>query len=552
MLAVIWMALAPLSTAAQPVVRVRAETRIELSVERQTQGVVVQGVLRDDLGAPLGGQLVHVVAQASDGNARPTLRPDPIRTSGQGVFILPLALPLGAYQLIASYAGSATHATVAVVQDVDLERALLRLRIVSDGQIDLDAETFRLPVEVSSVEQGRITLTLTDELDRQLAVASTDEETVSFEVSTTALGDVGPGRLRVVFAGDARRAPSRAELRVVKFRDTQLTMERIGTRAPRMGEPVEFELTLTNADGPLRSQAIGIYEISGGTGDGASEDDVTNSATANPSEIHRATVLTDANGRSTASIDWDTEDAVRFVAIFESDTPGHPAARSESIVVAPAEASGSWGVLVSLGALAFALLLAFIVSARATPAVPIKRHAPPRAPAGVSVGKKTLRAIHHDIKGTIIDQTSGEPIHFGAAVWVDANGTETTAEADATGGFSMHITQDGPGRLVVGARGYAPEELAGAIPHRGEWSVCVVRLRAHRDRLLVPFRELAAPTFGQRVFPMTTNQEVAAKLPILAPLSTEVDRLYYGPGIATDLDVDHVQSEVDKIQRDRG
>ena len=53
--------------AAQPRVRVRAESRIELRTERPDApgSVLLQGVLRDDLGAPLPGREVELQVRAA-------------------------------------------------------------------------------------------------------------------------------------------------------------------------------------------------------------------------------------------------------------------------------------------------------------------------------------------------------------------------------------------------------------------------------------------------------------------------------------------------------
>src|SRR5687768_12266792 len=85
LLAAIWTgaALWPAAAAAQPVVRVRAESRIELRTVHEGSMTRVDGVLRDDLGNGLAGQIVVLRVRAQD-----PIRPitESLTTDGEGRF----------------------------------------------------------------------------------------------------------------------------------------------------------------------------------------------------------------------------------------------------------------------------------------------------------------------------------------------------------------------------------------------------------------------------------------------------------------------------------
>ncbi|HJL29957.1 MAG TPA: carboxypeptidase-like regulatory domain-containing protein, partial [Polyangiaceae bacterium LLY-WYZ-15_(1-7)] len=135
--------------AAQPRVRVRAESRIELRTERPDApgSVLLQGVLRDDLGAPLPGREVELQVRSAQGTALRATR----RTDRDGAFEVELELAEGdRYQVTAAFAGDAGHERLRVERGLDLARAETHVTVeVPDrGRIDLDRESHEVGVRV--------------------------------------------------------------------------------------------------------------------------------------------------------------------------------------------------------------------------------------------------------------------------------------------------------------------------------------------------------------------------------------------------------------------
>ena len=108
------------SVQAQPTVRVRAETRIELSAESDELGPRIRGRLYDDAGDPLPRERVTLRVDAPDGTQ--TVRS--FETDALGWFETHLPMnPDDAYEAEVLFEGDDLHERVRVRRTLDLRRA---------------------------------------------------------------------------------------------------------------------------------------------------------------------------------------------------------------------------------------------------------------------------------------------------------------------------------------------------------------------------------------------------------------------------------------------
>jgi hypothetical protein len=97
---------------AEPLVRVRAESRIELGVVHMDVGMAISGALRDELGGPLANRPLAIEAVPLQEQAESWR--SQLTTDAQGRFALELADASHDYRLLATFAGDATHRGVRV------------------------------------------------------------------------------------------------------------------------------------------------------------------------------------------------------------------------------------------------------------------------------------------------------------------------------------------------------------------------------------------------------------------------------------------------------
>ncbi len=471
----------PAGAAAQPVVWVRAETRIELRVERQPV-VRVRATLRDDRGNGLPNRAISVRVASPDGVQRGLSQG---RTDTAGELAADFDVAPGTYRFEAHYAGDESYDEARVELLLDLERAHVRLVMSAlDGRldrIDLDAPRHRFRVRAESEAGGEgMSVALENELEEVLATGITGEDAaVTLEVESRALGGPAAGRLVVRTPGDAERAPAQTEVLVVRFRPTALTLD-VAPRRVEGGRPVRVEGRLATSERPLARKAIGLFA----------------------GERHLETVLTDAEGRFAREVVLEENDAtVALTARFESDAPWRPSAVSDpvDVRVAPRGATPVRWLLLPIAVCAVALVALWWRSRRQRKAAEAQRPSLAPAPPGIHVPTAASErdAARSDVGGTVLDADEGAPI-AGAAVRLEGPGDAILARGDDEGVFTIAEVPAGRWTIRVEAPGYEARDATVEIPHRGALAQVQVRLRSLRQLALRNYAPLAEALVPQR------------------------------------------------------
>ena len=542
----VWLLVPPIA-AAQPTVTVRSTSRIELRTQRHDDHVVIEGALRDDLGAPLAESSVVFRAIPDDPQAAPVR--EALRTDEHGRFEAHLPLTTGGHLLRATFTGDSLHDHVEVERRLDLDRADVRLRVgvPASGHIDLDEESHEIVVVADSNEGGDgLGVSLLDELDRTLARGRTGEDgRVVLEISSAEIGPPGAGRIKARSLGDARRAEAQTEVPIVRFRSTSIELSASRDSA-RPGDDVRLSGTLSDSRGPIDGRAVGVFvratELEGAT------------------EEHLATVLTDRRGTFVvdATLDASDQGVLEIVARYESDSPGRASSESAPVRIEVASAQPTpWPWLLLPLAISCAALL---LIARRAPKRPEKSVAlPTEKPIGVEAGRrKTLLADRDDVGGVVLDHRDDTPIAHARAVLSDGHGRvvrETVT--DAEGAFGLERAGPGTYTLSLTAEGYARSTTRITVPHRGEWSAATVRLESLRSRALSPYRPVAAELLpSPRLWAIWTQREVLDQArakgranEALETLSSDVERAYYGAATPTEEDVERIERDADGALR---
>lgn len=511
-------------------VRVRAEARIEVRVDRAPGLVTVGGTLRDDLGQPLADREVALRIQDSAGIHIHAASP---RTDTRGSFATSLPLETGAYQIVARWAGDSGHRQVEIRQALDLTRAHVRLDVgVADGRLDLDRDTHTLDVRASSEEGGAgLHIDVRNELDRLLAEGTTNTEgRARFSISSAALGPPAAGRMIVHTRGDARRAEAQTEVPIVRFRPIALTLRASAVRI-RERDEITLAGTLSTSEAPLARRAVGLFA----------------------GDAHLETVLTDEEGRFSRKLELGAEDDSPIVvtARFASDAPWRPSARSEAIEIEieGTESTPWWWLLAPMIACALALaLLARRTEAALTGRAPNESLLAP----GIAPGAVSGRSLTHDLGGVVLDANEGTSL-AGARIVLRTDDTQIARSTDAAGRFAFDELAEGSWTLEISAPGYAGEAIVVHLPHRGEWSALTVRLQSLREIALARFRPIAeALAPARRWWAFWTPRELADRATTrrdeLARLTTAVERAAYAKPTPDEADVAAIAEHARQIE----
>lgn len=527
------------TASAQPSVRVRSETRIELRTLRRPGHVVVEGALRDDLGEPLVDRRIILRATPDD----PTLPGSrhPLTTDAQGGFSARMDLETGGHRLSATFVGDDTHDRVEVERRLDLDRADVRLRVVvpDGGRLDLDRPSHVVEVVAESTEGGAgLGIDLVDELERPLARGRTDGAgRVRFEIPAGALGASGAGRIKARSRADALRAEAQTEVPVVRYRATELTLAASRDEA-RPGERVVFSGELRDSTGPLEGRAVGLFA------DGE----------------HLTTVLTMRDGSFEAPVEPDARHAGRLevVARYQSDAPGRASSESRVAVVEVAGARTTPWPWLLLPLIASGVLLLWI--ARRAPKRPEKQvETPEERPVGVATARRqSLRADRRDVSGQVVDHRDDRPASGARLTLRGPAGRRLEGAVDEAGRFLFADLEPGAWTLTVEAEGYVGTESRLSVPHRGEWSQVTVRLESMRSRALSPYRPVAAEVLpAPRLWGVWTTGDVLQEArrtgrepSALGDLTGRVERAYYGPEPPDEGEVAVIDARADETLRE--
>lgn len=483
-LAVFVLSLALASVAqAQPLLRVRAETRLELARELTGTGVRLRGTLLDDLGQPLASRDVALEITSDDGEIASRTR---VRTDREGRFVI--ALPLEEDQVVrarAIFGGDEGHERLEVERVVDRRRADVRLRLALDGnELSLDVPTHRVRARAESSAGGAgLELELLDELGRSLGVGTTDAEgRLELDVRSEAIGGPGAGRLALRTDGDTTRAPGRTEIPIVRTRASTIDLD--APERVAVGASARLGGRLHDVSGPLPERAIGIFA----------------------NGEHRGSVLTRADGTFEWTLDVTRDDApfLELVARYESDEPGHPSSASSptTLRVDVPAATSAWA-LVALALCGVAIWLARSLWRReVVVARPVR---PPASP--VELAKPRRGAERSTVLSGRLEDREARALR-GCVTARGVDGSEVTSETDADARFSLALAA-GTWEVRFEAPGHAIERVTVTLPHRGDWTGVTVRLESWRHRAWTILRG-AVERAGLPGWDRSTIREVVA------------------------------------------
>lgn len=516
---------------AQPLVHVRAESRIEISVNRVAGGVAVEAILRDDLGAPLADRNldVRLNARANDHAPMSARR----RSNANGRVRVEFELPTGDYEIGVEFAGDDDHDRAQVARPLDLTRADVRLhiRVPNEGRFALDdANPATVEVQAESVEGGEnLAVQLSDELGRPLAGSRTNASgVVEFRLRTRDLGAASAGRIVAHSTADARRAEAQTEVPILRITRTTTTLH-ANSESARPGDTIALQGAVKDGDGAgLPRAAVSIYE----------------------GERHLTSTLTDENGNYATTLTLEgVDDDVTLVARFDSDAPWRISSAAPPVVVRVAALAFMpfvWALLTTLVTVALLWLLA-----RRTrkPLAAAQLENAPKA-AGVERGARvSIRLDRFEVSGEVLDTHDAR---IGGAQLELRGPTTASTESDPHGAFRSDELPVGEYSLTVHARGYASQTVRVTIPHRGEWANVRVRLLSLRKKALDAIHPVAAEVMPRGTWGVTTAREVvkAAKstgpMPkALPPLAEKAELAGYAAEPPTEALVNEVEEARD-------
>ncbi len=539
------------SARAEPLVRVRGESRIELGVAHADQGVSITGALRDELGAPLAGRLLALEAVPVELGDRKSSSPgDPWRTQvttdPEGRFSLEIADPEHDYRLLATFAGDGTHRGVRVERRVERARSDVRLelRLPLGHTIDLDApELIVEAIAESDVGGNDVSMRVWDEAGRELGSGITDRGGhLRVRVPTSKMGPPGAGLVRIESLRDERRAEAQTEARVVRKRAVFL---RLSAETPEIeaGQPARvrgraFTHGADGAEQPRVAVPVGLFR----------------------DERHLATVMTDPQGAFASELWVDLDQGPLVVtARTEGDATGaYPAAEARvSVRIAPARPVPISWLLWAAVAIAVAV---FTVQRLRAPALDVVGDARPREPTepSVSPARAHGRRDRSIVSGRVIDLRGDRGVAQARLSMLQGD-SELVVRSDDEGRFECPPLPAGRARLRIEAEGYIGTEIELELPHRGEWSAVVIRLESLRARALGAFRALisrALPT--PRAWGIWTTREARDWISERAPdqrsalrkLSSDVERACYAAEPPAPAEVTAIEQEADTLASD--
>lgn len=514
---------------AEPLVRVRAESRIELGVVHQASAIAVSGALRDELGAPLSERLLAIEALSLDGSSDPWR--SQLTTDRSGRFSIELADSKSDYRLLATFAGDATHRGVRVERKIERAKADVRLelRLPSEGSLDLDsANLFVEALAESDAGGDAIALQLTDETGHIIARGITSPEgRLSLHIQPDSHLQPGPGLLRLESARDERRAEAQTEARIVRRRAVTITLEADGQRF-EAGDPLLVRGTARTRVSPRSKVPVGLFF----------------------GHRHLETVVTEEDGTFQTTLWFDaTPGQLLLKARAEADPTGaYPSAEAElRLEIVPHTPVPLHWVFAAGGIIALLLLVAARLRKPVNPEPSRDPSLDARPGTSILPSPRRGRRDRMHVQGRSASARSNRPI-ANAEIRIEHELPEGCCSllSNEQGHFSSPNLPPGRARLWVSAQGFAAAQVNLELPHRGEWTSFEIRLESQRDRALSPFRRLAMRVLpSARVWGIWTNREARTWLTQNAPeqkeqlrqLTLEVEQACYGPTPPSETDV---------------
>lgn len=460
---------------AQPIVRVRAETRLEVASEVAGDAVIVRGALRDDAGAPLSNRTISLTLRGEEGLEY--LRLD---TDASGEFATRLSVSVTSVEL--RFDAEEFLMSTATTLQIDARRAHVTLHVEtpSGGMFSLDEPEHMLRITAESEHGGGgLHLTLSHELGQLIAAGTTDSDAQwVIRLQSSELGSAGVGRLVVRSTADERRSVAQTEVPIVRSRNTQLGL----THASLVTGGLRVQGSLRTAERSLERRAISVLvndELAG-------------------------TALTDMDGRLDLVVPPDGLPTNTYdVALrFDSDAPWLLSSTSNTIAIQ--RSARQW----LLPALAIVSVLAVMLLARWRTIRPTSLSGTDAetAEAGVVLQKPTRWAELTTIEVMVV--RAGTATGLSSVVVRLAD--QATATTDDRGLFSTTLAP-GTHELTFDVAGYEPLTHRVTVPHRGEWSGATVRLRNRRDLANDVMLDAFAPRIPREDWGAATNRELFAK-----------------------------------------
>jgi hypothetical protein len=515
--------------AAQPMVRVRAGSRIELRGAQGADGIELRGTLVDDLGAPLSGRRIDLSVAPDVSAASPVQRT--LRSADDGSFGTAIALPRGRYQARARFAGDAHTLQSAVARPLDLSRLDVQLRFVEprEPRLDLDAQQAAIAVVARPErEAAGLDVRIEDERGRVLANGRTDALGVfRVQLPSSALGPAAMGELSARTGGDAARSPAETTLPLLRYRRTSLTLV-----AQVEDERVLLHGTLQTRQQRLPNKAIGLFD----------------------GPEHLATVMTDARGRFRYAAVGLREPGGRgqtlhLQARFASDASWLGSSRSESLTLslAPEQVPSALWLLAPLVASAAAL---WWLSRRQRRTQTAFTPPSPERSVGIHIARARIgaRADRLRLEGSVLDAHSAQAISGATLQLQTAHGQRIELRSDASGRFRSPELAVGQWLLRASAPGYAMLEGALSVPHRGQWADAELRLQSLRSAAVLAYkpaaiRALPSPELWEVWTPretLTRGLRGGRVTESFVQLTERLERAAYASSLPTEADVDAI------------
>jgi len=471
-----------------PHVQVRGVARVDAHTAGSAGKLVLSGVVKDDLAAPVVGASVTLrVTGVANGDIEPcSAAGDRVELGSSGeVVLLTDAQSRFCVRLPRRGGSSAAHFEVrpssflegsTVDLPLDPTRKSVTVRFDPEPTVlDLDGDALSVDTVATSEEDGEvsavpgITLRLSNEADVVLGAATTSTSgSASFRITSAELGPAGRGELRVTFPGSADL--SRSTHTAFVERRTRVHLE-----GPNATDPVaRAKITEGQATAEVRVVAACAVHQCSATPTGSVAmylgESLIGFAPVSSSRARITAPLPADRGWSDAPF------RLRYVADAPWFTPEYDVVLPRG----PLPTNG-WGgplaVLAGLGA------VGWVVAARWRPRG-AKAETPGAAPArvGARAGVTVVRASASDpdLKGRVVDAHEGGPVEaaFVRLVRAGFEGADVVSQgtSDAHGNFRLSLIGARPGdELVVESGAYCT--LRSPIGLRGEIEIALVLRR---------------------------------------------------------------------------
>lgn len=507
-----------------PHVQVRGVARVDAHAARSAGKLVVSGIVKDDLAAPVvGATVLLTLAGATIGDIEPCSAADDrievgalsgvvLPTDAQSRFCVSLALRGGSY--VAHFEVRPSPFLDGSTLDLPLDPGRKSVTVRFDPEptvLDLDGDALSVQAVATSEQDGEVSavpgimLRLSNEADVVLGTTTTSTSgSASFRIINADLGPAGRGELRVTFAGSADL--SRSTHTAFVERRTRVHLE-----GPSATDPVA-RTTVTKGQVTTEVRVIAacaVHQCSAApTGSVAMYlgERLMGVAPISSSRARIAVPLPAARERSDAPFRLRyVADAPWFIPAYDVVLPREDSA---------ANAKNAWGG--PLAALAGLAAAGWVVAARwrhrgASAETPVEAPARAAARAGVTVVRAS--ASDPDLKGRVVDAHEGGPV-AGARVRLLRAGFEGTdvvsqVTCDTDGNFRLSLVGALPGdELVVESAAYCT--LQSLVGLRGEIEIALVLRRRQLVDDLVRWARRRGGRFDARPEPTPGHVRRAA------------------------------------------